>query len=282
MEKRITLKRALAELERWRAETLVERALGSLEQWYERPTFLLLYQHYFPAEYAASKASVQAEPEDGLSQRETEFLNLVAQRLFPLEPDWVVEQAIEKYSEGEDSFLCIPIEEVTPSPDEWDEERQPVVNVLTELIGYATSDFEEVREHFADMGVNLPNPMVPMTGQMEMVWERFQGLCASKGQPLSGVPQLMDLIYHSTGNFWLDFDPELYYPPEALEWTIENVDVLAEEWRAAEPILKAGTETLTWLVERPEFVKDAVECWNLAVQEPKGGDGDAEKRRAGR
>jgi hypothetical protein len=280
-KKRITIKRALEELARWRAEYSVERAVGAMAQWYERPTFFVLYQHYFPAEYAASQASAQARPEDGLSRREIEFLNLVAQRLFPLEPDWVVEQAMEKYGEGEDLLLCIPIEEIVPRPDEWDEERQPLVNVFAEMVGYTNIEFDKVRAHFAELGVNLPFPLAPKGGQMESVWARFQTLCASKGRPLSGVPQMMDLLFHNTGNFWLDFDPELVYASEAMEWTVENMDWFATEWRAAEPILDVGTETLNWLAKHPELLVDVIECWNLALQAPMtGGDRDATKTTA--
>ncbi len=270
MEKRVTVEHALVELARWQAASSLERAFGCLEQWCERPTFLLLYQHYFPGEYAASPARTQALPEEGLSQREIEFLNLVGQRLFPLEPDWVVQQAIEKYVAGEDFMLCIPIESVVPSPDEWDEERQPIVNVFGMLFG--ESQVDEVHGHLAALGVNLPKPIEPQPGRTESVWQHFQSLCTTKGEQLSGVPQLLDLIYHNTGNFWLDYDPELWYPPEASEWTIENIDALAAEWRAAEPILEAGIQTLDRLVKQPEGLVEIIECWNRAVQETARGD----------
>ena len=55
----------------------------------------------------------------------------------------------------------------------------------------------------------------------------------------SAVALLADVVWHQTGSTFIDADSEDYL---VIDWSMENVQVLAEEWRQSERIFQAANE----------------------------------------
>ena len=71
----------------------VAQAITYLRQFDGRRHLHRLYRVYFPLEWSCSTASVSSDVNGGYSPREEEFLRLVERHLFPLDSDYLVDQA---------------------------------------------------------------------------------------------------------------------------------------------------------------------------------------------
>jgi hypothetical protein len=68
------------------------------------------------------------------------------------------------------------------------------------------------------------------------------------GTPYAAAAEFADWQWGQTETIFLDADDEIDVD---VEWTRENVDALAEQWRRAEEILDRITTLTTWLEADP-------------------------------
>jgi hypothetical protein len=88
---------------------------------------------------------------------------------------------------------------------------------------------------------------------------------------LAGLPDLLQMLDHDTGNIWLDLgEASLAEGGGYPEWSRENVEWLAAEWEQASPVLDRVMGLLTWkneseaaITEKLSAVREAL----LAVHE---------------
>ena len=84
------------------------------------------------------------------------------------------------------------------------------------------------------------------------------------------VPDLIDVVGHDSGNFWVDVDEEqLGY--EQVSWSEKAVRALAREWHAAQQIFRRQARAMDWLEQRPARIAQVVELWNACVSQRQGG-----------
>ncbi len=92
---------------------------------------------------------------------------------------------------------------------------------------------------------------------------------------LAALPDLIQMLDHNTGNAWLDVgEISLAEGGGYPEWSRENVEWLAEEWRHARPTLDGVLSLLNWKNEGAEAVAEKLSAARdalVAAQERRQG-----------
>lgn len=134
--------------------------------------------------------------------------------------------------------------------DEWEDLKEPAPYLLHMCYSRHDEDRPYRRNEFADL---YPDHQVPRYLEPHRLVETMRRLALP--EPLDALPDLIEMLDHSTGNSWLDVG-ELSlaegggYP----QWTPEDVAWLAEEWQKAQPALDRVTRLLDWQNGSPEEI----------------------------
>ncbi|MBI4789315.1 MAG: hypothetical protein HY782_19970 [Chloroflexi bacterium] len=221
-----------------------QEALERLATLAETAQLLVLYRKYFPREYAASTASVQLpvsrDGESGYSEREQEFLRLVAQHLFPLADFF--------FDDGR--FPNIPL---TPLGLDYEED----VEQLRPALHGAMALWMDDQSPFWDEW--LPAKLRPKPGQLD--WERFEKLCAARRGLESRLPLLIQFVSHNTRNLFFDMTWE--YSVQDFAWTEEDMNLLIQEWREAKEFMQKLDPLLDRMEKHPRYwFTRLVQLWN--------------------
>jgi hypothetical protein len=80
--------------------------------------------------------------------------------------------------------------------------------------------------------------------------------------PLSFFAAALSAIDHSTGHIWLDATSEAGF---GFEWSQDNLQYLAEEWRLAQEFRQQYEALVAWLEEDPAHQKQVIDLWNSAA-----------------
>lgn len=263
MQTTITVSEALNRLRAFHPFS-VQRAIDYLSDQSECLQVLTWYQRYFPEEYANSEAAVG---EAGYCAREIEFFQLVNKRLFPIAL-WV----LEDYSDQEyERYSYIPIEPLgfsLESDEEIDELKLPL-QVLVLLIR-GTDSALVWDEILSQISPSVPRPRTIETkrGSYQMNWDKFSALCQRAEGLIADVPLVVDMLYHNTGNFWLDMSYDNMY---TIDWSPENIDSLTAEYRLAEPLIEKFNHVTDELSAHPEGLAQMIRIWNLSLERQKKG-----------
>jgi hypothetical protein len=236
------------------AKHFLERIRSSID-------YLIIFQHYFPAEYTESmelihtgRASLLPLPGEAYSPHEARLLKLVDKYLFPI-PLWYI---LDDDTCEENRCYTVPIESfgVDLSCGEDFLEMDLGWQLIFYLIGEIQADFFDIdalEEIFA-----LPIEM----GKVDDA--SLQEVCARQRTPLSFFRLVIDLIDNDTGMVWLDATVEM--PCDYVGWSIENIDELVKEYKEALEIKKKIGQFMSWLESDivPHF-KEVIALWNESV-----------------
>lgn len=222
---------------------------------------LRLYQHYFPAEYAASEASITHDPDtsQAYSLRELEFMALVEQRLFPIAHDLM--------ADADERYFSIPI--CSQAIDaEGVRDLQPGLQALIGLIGGACADVDwKALLALAPPGSCPPLTEIDTEGQYEVDWDQFEARCAQLGKSMQKIGAALSVVSYSTNTLWLDYTDEMMsYGGFEFLWTVEAIDYLAAEWRKADALLDQLNTVLDWLDASPDRIGQLVAIWNSCLR----------------
>jgi len=261
MQTAITVSEALDRLRAFHPFS-VQRAINYLSDQSECIQVLRWYQHYFPQDYANSKAAVGTV---GYCAREMEFFELLNERLFPIDR-WV----LEDYSDEEGyRYAYIPVEPLGYAPAEDDEfnELQLSIQVLILLLRGAgdTAYWDEILPKISP-NTPCPQPAKVQPGVYQLNWDIFSQLCQQAEGLIADVPVTMDVLSHNTGNFWLDIGYDDMYP---IEWSRENIDGLADEYRLAAPLIEKFNRVADELSAHPDGLAQVITLWNLSLERPQ-------------
>ncbi|AGY57993.1 hypothetical protein [Gloeobacter kilaueensis] len=226
---------------------------------------MICYRHFFAEEYACSTASseigisrLQRErlaretSELPASPREIEFLRLVNEKLFPLLDEYLTDDDFDVIAQPQ----TVPIPCIGWAFDyEADLEGYsfPYRLALTLILDAIEPD-EEVR-HFAES-------LVPGCLSASAHWSLFQTACTALGGHYIDIPELFDSLTAGTGNFWIDYTPDIC--ADNIAWTIEHLDYLHTQFRECEAIIARVSAAAEWLGEDPERWQPVLEAWVLA------------------
>jgi hypothetical protein len=225
-------------------------ALDMLRATLEPYQLLALYKHYFPTEYAKSKARLFVQDKEVYSPGEYEFFALVNECLFPL-AYWFMDMTEADFAEMGDG----------------DPERES--NIPVWPIGYDPEEnyFGELslglRFVLALSGMDRPGKGDDYGFEPELVedmWELpmadgnlIQELlrrCEEIPEPLKSLPQAIAYVWKETGNPWLDaYEDTALGPTIQQDWSREGVDWLLEHFDAATGIKRRVEALFEWLEE---------------------------------
>lgn len=216
-----------------------------LEVLNQKIVLLSLYKQMFPVEWGRSQASLlQRSQAEDYCDRELEFLELVNERLFPLD-NW------EDFSQRSAE---IPIYPQTASVWEIDLEDLTLgEQFLISLVGEGYS-----REQWQELFGFIPNHLA--TGY-EIDWQQLEKLSRSAVEPLAYLYDAISMLDRSTGCIWLDITYETYvsYP-----WTKEVLLDLAREWQIAQQYLLRQQQFEEWIESSVVHRQETIKLWNSA------------------
>ncbi len=142
--------------------------------------------------------------------------------------------------------------------DEWHDLKEPASYLLHMRYSRRDEDSPYGRDEFEDL---YPDHLTPRYLEPRRLIKTLRQICAERSrsmelpEPLEALPDLIEMLDHSTGNSWLDVG-ELSltegggYPP----WNREDVEWLAAEWQKAKPILDRIHRLLDWQNNTPEEI----------------------------
>lgn len=195
---------------------------------------------------------VDWESEEAVVGAAERFLNRVSV-LFPVHDDiWDVDLEIIEWRLWEIPVIPMGFDEWI---DGWDDLKEPAPYLLHISCAHmrhsrGDEDSPYLRDEFAD---EYPDHLVPryLEPQRLVKTLREMGL----PEPLDALPDLVEMLDHSTGNAWLDVGECALaegggYPL----WNPEEVAWLAEQWQQAKPVLDRVHRLLDWQNSSPEEI----------------------------
>jgi hypothetical protein len=223
-----------------------------------------LYEMVFPDHPEwLNEEVVDWEDEEDVAPAVERFLGRVSSLLFPVYDDiWDVDLEVVEWRLYEIPVMAMGYDEWY---DGWDDLKEPAPYLLNMRHSRHNEDRPYRRNEFDEL---YPDHQVPCYLEPHCLVESLREICTesrssecSPGgsqnialpEPLGALPDLIEMLDHSTGNWWLDVG-ELSladgggYPP----WNKEDMEWLAEEWRKAEPILERIHRLLNWQNNSPE------------------------------
>jgi hypothetical protein len=227
---------------------------------------LLLYQQYFPTDYAETFAALSTPDADEYTPREVEFLRLVDERLFPL--DWdLVEDA---WAIGRDSEIPIAAMSLgdLPSPEELDPGEWTHLRLGIQLLLLLTGQLPAedacliqappaLDELFSLCGTLAEHAFIDETILL--------ALCRPVCSPLRWLWLGMEWVAHETGNYWLDVHAEMPVMPPT--WCAQDIEALRREYRQAQRLHRRLFRFLNWLERHPPVQRfpKVVSLWLQAI-----------------
>ncbi len=211
---------------------------------------LSLYRIYFPEEYARSKKRPFPTDEEAYSPMETEFVELVDERLFPLHTEFML------YGSGPDErSIVIPVRSL--GMDWWNvdyDDLSPGWRLILFLVGEMHGD--DLTLHQPELRPGGDSPLRGLVWQ-NVEWDIFEERWKKAAQTLhpsvASVPLAVKMAYHDTENAFLDTTDEM--PLEDCYWNREDMDFLITHYRQADTMIDQINELLEWLGADPEHLQ---------------------------
>lgn len=227
-----------------------KQAVEYLEIQLNSSRIISLYQHFFPAQHASSTASLYSNEPSIHSPLELEFLEHLS-NLIPL-ADFGLDAA------QEERLYSLPI---TPMGIQWMEdldveslrEEWQILLPLSKEGRYFLEAYEGSEWYEAEFGLKMQTIAHPDTiDRSSLTLLDF---------PKTGLNAALALLDHETNNLWLDAYE--WEEREWCEWTIENVEKLAREWKKAQVVLDEADSLIDWLsLDLPNHFQEVLKVWN--------------------
>lgn len=259
----LTVEGAVKYLSSFRLPLTFSQAANYLQSLWQSANMLALYRHYFPNEFAASTASDSNEIIYGNSKgpiclyspKEKEFLGLVQAHLFPFYEDFLLDEEDERRD-----LIYLPGFGIDWWSAEFDE-LEPGWQLLLFVIGLAQTELKLGSEDLFQPEVSA---ILATIVSRKLDWERLKTTCAEKVEPLCFLPLALDMLDHDTGNIFLDPSDEAIADP--LEWSIEDMDFLIEQYREAGVLGEKVSKFMDWLTASPIHLEEVIQIWNECQQ----------------
>ncbi len=226
-------------------------AITLFYQRFDLGILLYLYRRIFPDDYATSQASEEIDPDWNYSPREVEFLEMVDDRLFPLDLHFMSEAGANGDRATEMIYLV-------PYAMPWWYDAFEGLSLgwqaLRLLSGTMTSD--EAPQLVATMDRLSPAGRTRLLAASLVMAraspEQFDALrmrFLRRDPPFSGFGQVLALYQYRTGNPWLDTDTDSEILYEGACWCEEHIAEIAQSYQAAQIYEQQVNDFATWLAE---------------------------------
>ena len=212
-----------------RASRSLPDVIAQLSNFGQAAHLLGLFERYFPKDFARYPV-IWSKPET--VERAIEKFFHCAQFLFPIHcpMDWGF---------GDEGMLDLSSMFFYAPWPAWYEDG-------VEISALSTLILEETGYHIADA------PHGQEYQPKEINWDALDELCAGKRAPLKFVTESVEFVVKGTGNIFCDLtDEEVCNCTDWPEWTIENIDYFAEQWREAQVIYGHFRHLQDWVSKAP-------------------------------
>ena len=266
--RRRTPKEAIELLQEWLDITPLS-AIVTLENMMCAAHMLKLYKHFFPKQYAASRANDRRSTNRRFSSytdKEQEFLRLL-ENTIPIN---------EFYLEVEEErFDCIPLNVASVDYEDVENYATPIVVFWTlyqgeEGIQDPCSFWDRIEAELPP-GAELPVFRdEERSGPFEIDWKKFERLFRKTfpGHIRRSLRWLMKFVCYSTGNEFLDTTADMLGNSTLPSWNIREIRWLMEEWSRAEKINHEIDRARTWLeADHCRGLADFIHIWNQCTVE---------------
>ena len=247
----LTLPEATLQLKKYKIPLSVTEGISYLEEFNQKLALLGIYKEIFPIEWASSKTEMMQHSHNGVySDREVEFLELVNQKLFPIDE-------LEDFRECGERYAEVPVFPLNSNwLEEWIENLSYAEQFLLSLIGEGYSQSEWL-EYFGF------EPDVLLSGY-SINWKQLEILSQSAREPLSYLYDVVSIIDHSTDCIWIDIT---YESCDSFPWNKEVLLYLAQQWLEAQKYLTKLQSFEIWIQKTVDNRKKVVELWNKSSKE---------------
>ncbi|MBE9169740.1 hypothetical protein IQ238_20165 [Pleurocapsales cyanobacterium LEGE 06147] len=273
-----TLEQAVALLHQCLDLSSLSNAVEYLEQRELRYQLLSLYSHFFPQQYAQSKASVYPglDEEDGwlrYTEREIKFLQLVHQNLFPLHYlDYLLEERVD--------FIELRSILVTPlgmgQLEDYEMSYCDLAlgdKILLPMSTIGRENLENWHNHldedcygkWFEAELSSPPTMAEIAHPYSIDFKKLRRMCFQTKKPICYLPLTLRLLDLNTNNIWLDEEGGWLQGMEGttLDWSKENVNYLHREYLKAQRILDAAGFFIGWLeTDLNNNFQSVLRLWN--------------------
>ena len=244
----------------------------------------LIYKHFFPSEFANSTAPSylpypsRPNKENDYTPKEIELFHLINDNLFPMD-NWLCTNLI-----GE-KLYTIPI---VSTGINWETEDldltymrpgwQALILLSTNYRWWLDlSQYEDQYDEDDEIGWNksaLKVNIEKIADPNSIDSELLETLCAKAESPIKFLPLAVKLMEHNTGNIGLDsyLEEEFNYEDEETQggfnWTIKNIEFLANQYQESEMIWNKVNLLIEWLeTDLTTNFKKVMKIWNLSSRQ---------------
>lgn len=249
----VTVSEAITALKRYHADRL-DSALNALSSLRPRIEIIGLFKHFFPAQAAAAEEIPSSLRERPL---ELEFVRLLEIYMFPAASD-TVECIWDEEMEFPDS---IPLYSVNPYIGEISDPDDASLTVgALRAIGFGFQEFwDDVQEAIGWRGTRQrPTPI--RWEHQHTDYDALESLCREEDARLAGAAMAIKVICGDEANLWIQADDEYLACCGGPDWSVEAIESLTAEWRAAKPMLDAAQDFVARLEEYPPRTRAHLLC----------------------
>lgn len=220
----------------WQGAALSALAVAGLDVYL---TLGVRFAQYFP-DNKTWTADVSALDETSLAAGIETFLTAVNEQYFPVEEEvWVDEL---EYLAGRLEVIDLLPAGYDLDPDfaDLDQHPEPVRTCLILAAAELNACFpglavEEEMDELPLIDLDSLSEIIPTMPLPEPIRD--------------GLPVLLDMVRHTTGNVWLDFSYSALAQGGIVlpEWEPDNVTWLRQEWQAAQALIEVERQLINWV-----------------------------------
>ncbi len=214
------------------------------------------FHEIFPRRFRTAAAALPHRSiKEAAEQLQEEFIKLVEQHYFPLD-SWDTEWI-------RDRFPFIPIHlENYDCESEFEEVPLPICIAAAWVGHYSyaptwTNIQEELSEH-----ATIPRCFLNPQHRCNVQFLDFRRRCARRRFPISGFPQVIDILGHCTGSLFLDISYDCESPDHPYQWNKRDLKALARQWKRAQLMQEAMNNTTKALLDNPSAWETIFSCWS--------------------
>lgn len=214
------------------------------------------FHEIFPRRFRTAAAALPHRSiKEAAEQLQEEFIKLVEQHYFPLD-SWDTEWI-------RDRFPFIPIHlENYDCESEFEEVPLPICIAAAWVGHYSyaptwTNIQEELSEH-----ATIPRCFLNPQHRCNVQFLDFRRRCARRRFPISGFPQVIDILGHCTGSLFLDISYDCESPDHPYQWNKRDLKALARQWKRAQIMQQSMNSTTKALLDNPSAWETIFSCWS--------------------
>lgn len=227
---------------------------------------LALFAELFPDQFARARAQGLAlfpPPGEPYSVYERRFFQLVAERLFPLDLDYLYDDPSE-----DRRFYQVPVEPfgIDLSYDGEVEYYRLGWKLMFLLLGMVDAAALRGAVQGEETADEVERALDLYIRRGMAAGDLLQLRCEAQSGPLAFCWMAVAMADHSTGSVWLDATAEM--PCDNARWEREDLLALAEQYQDALRLHTQAGAFLAWLEEDPyPHFKEVTRLWNTCVRD---------------